>query len=177
MTCNFDGLATTSSSYAPVTAGSTVTAHYNVLQFTLTTVDKTIWAHQYGPVLVYLARCPEDSCEGFDGSGAVWFKIAQFGLAAEAVSLRGPWMQASMLTGVDATGVPVTIPKNLRPGRYLIRHEVINLQSNAGDGAQFYVECAQLNVEGTGERLPGQDFMVRLPGTYKSSGWCSFSQG
>lgn len=117
-----------------------------------------------------MARCPGNTCEGFDGKGPVWFKIGQYGLAPGAKSLRGPWLQASMLTGENATGVPVTIPKNLEDGNYLIRHEVINLQSNKNDGAQFYVECAQLKVEGRGDKFPTHEYMAMFPGTYNSSG-------
>ncbi|CZR69842.1 uncharacterized protein PAC_19742 [Phialocephala subalpina] len=83
-------------------------------------------------------------------AGAIWFKIVQYGLTPEAMNLRGPWLQASMLTGENATGFSVTIPRNLRPGKHLIRHEVVNLQSNKNGGAQFYVECAQLKVGGNG---------------------------
>lgn len=173
MTCNFDGAATNNSLHAIVSAGDTIVTQYNALQFNLTAVDKTIWFHQYGPLLVYMARCPGESCENFDGKGAVWFKIAQYGLAPDAMNLRGPWLQASMLTGENATGFPVTIPKDLRPGSYLIRHEVINLQSSRDYGAQFYVECAQLKVEGEGDRFPGEEYMASFPGTYKLSGWCS----
>ncbi|RDL38395.1 Uncharacterized protein BP5553_02735 [Venustampulla echinocandica] len=169
MTCNFDGVATTNSLHAPVAAGSTIIVQYNALQFTLTTVDKTIWFHQYGPLLVYMARCPGDTCQSFDGKGAVWFKIAQYGLAPGAVNLRGPWLQASMLEGENATGFQVTIPKDLRPGNYLIRHEVINLQSSTDYGAQFYVECAQLKVEGSGDKFPNEEYMATFPGAYKLS--------
>lgn len=156
--------------HASVQAGDTIIAQYNVANFNLTTVDKTLWYHQYGPLLVYMARCPDESCDNFDGKGEVWFKIAQYGLVPDARNLRGPWWQASMLTGENATGFPVRIPRTLRKGSYLIRHEVVNLQSNKGDGAQFYVECAQLRVEGDGTKFPGKELMASFPGTYKSSG-------
>jgi len=117
-----------------------------------------------------MARCPGSSCAGFDGKGAVWFKIAQYGVAPEAANLRGPWLQASMLTGENATGWPVAIPPDLRPGNYLIRHEVINLQSSKDYGPQFYIECAQLKVEGKGDKFPGPEFMASFPGAYNYSG-------
>lgn len=100
----------------------------------------------------------------------VWFKIAQFGLAPSAPNLRGPWLQGSMLAGANATGVPVTIPRNLRPGAYLIRHEVVNLQSAREYGAQFYVECAQLSIEGDEKLMPGKEFLASFPGSYAASG-------
>lgn len=173
MTCNFDGAATNNSLYASVAAGSTILAQYNALKFTTTTVDKVLWFHQYGPLLVYMARCPGESCESFDGKGAVWFKIAQYGLAPNATNLRGPWLHESMLTGENATGFPVTIPKDLRAGNYLIRHEVINLQSDKSYGAQFYIQCAQLKVNGPGDRFPSGEYMATFPGSYKPTGWQS----
>jgi cellulase len=117
-----------------------------------------------------MARCPGSSCEGFHGEGVVWFKIVQYGLVSEAPNLRGPWLQASMLTGENATGWPVSIPSGLRPGSYLIRHEVLNLQSNKDYGPQFYVECAQLKVEGKGSMFPGAEYMTSFPGAYNYSG-------
>jgi lytic cellulose monooxygenase (C1-hydroxylating) len=122
-----------------------------------------------------MARCPGTDCSGFDGKGAVWFKIAQYGLTPEAMNLRGPWHQASMLTGENATGWPVTIPRDLVKGAYLIRHEVINLQSAKDYGPQFYVECAQLRVIGNGDHFPSAEYMASFPGTYNYSGQHSFS--
>jgi cellulase len=170
MTCNFDGAETNNSLHASVVAGSTITAQYNAQNFTLTTVDKTLWYHQFGPLLVYMAHCPGSSCAGFDGKGAVWFKIAQYGLAPDVKNLRGPWLQATMLTGENATGWPVTIPQNLKGGNYLLRHEVINLQSDKDYGPQFYVECAQLKVEGKGNGFPSSEYMASFPGAYNYSG-------
>lgn len=40
----------------------------------------------------------------------------------------------------------MTIPAALKPGNYLIRHEVINLDANL----QICLECAQLNIAGQG---------------------------
>lgn len=124
-----------------------------------------------------MSRCPGTDCSGFDGKGAVWFKIAQYGLAPEAPNLRGPWLQASMLTGENATGFPVTIPKDLIRGAYLIRHEVINLQSAKDYGPQFYVECAQLKVEGKGDHFPKAEYMASFPGTYNYSGSLTLQLG
>ena len=117
-----------------------------------------------------MARCPGSTCSGFDGKGAVWFKIAQYGLAPSAANLRGPWLQAGMSTGENATGIPATIPRALKPGKYLIRHELINLQSSKELGAQFYMQCAQLMVKGDGDRLPSKEYLASFPGAYKSTG-------
>ena len=47
MTCNFDGGGTPEPLHAPVTAGSTIIAHYNALNFNLTPVDKTMVANLF----------------------------------------------------------------------------------------------------------------------------------
>jgi lytic cellulose monooxygenase (C1-hydroxylating) len=79
-----------------------------------------------------------------------------------------------MLTGKNATGWPVTIPKDLRAGNYLIRHEVINLQASKDYGSQFYIECAQLKVDGPGEKFPNSEYMASFPGAYNLSGQLFF---
>lgn len=126
-----------------------------------------------------MARCPGSSCEGFTGLGAVWFKIAQFGLEPSAPNLEGPWHQWAMIGNVDnnpssSPGFAVTIPKHLKEGAYLIRHEVIMLASGKELGAQFYPECAQLMVQGEGEEEPGSEDLVAFPGAYKASGEFKF---
>ena len=126
-----------------------------------------------------MAACPGETCEGFDGSGAVWFKIAQYGLEANAPNLEGPWKQWLMIGNVNnepqsSTGFTVTIPKNLKAGNYLIRHEVIMLASGKDLGAQFYPECAQLTVTGGGDAFPSDEYLVSFPGAYDPSGKCCF---
>lgn len=136
-------------------------------------VFPNVWPHSIGPVLAYMAACPGDSCEGFDGSGDVWFKIGQVGLSPEAEDLRGPWQQGGLLQPGEepAPGYTVAIPKNLKPGKYLIRHEVIMLASRP---PQFYIECAQLSITGDGTASPSADYLASFPGTYKDEGTLSW---
>ena len=55
-----------------------------------------------------------------------------------------------------------TIPASLAPGNYLIRHEIIALhQANT---PQFYAECAQLQVTGSGTAQPSGNFLATIPG-------------
>ena len=55
-----------------------------------------------------------------------------------------------------------TIPASLAPGNYLIRHELLALhQANA---PQFYAECAQISVTGSGSAQPSGDFLATIPG-------------
>ena len=63
-------------------------------------------------------------------------------------------------------GVDYTIPSCLKPGYYLVRHEILSLHSAwSAPGAQFYPHCHQLKVEGTGEKV-FQEGLVSFPGAY-----------
>lgn len=65
-------------------------------------------------------------------------------------------------------GVNYTIPSCLKPGYYLVRHEIIALHSAyAYPGAQFYPGCHQLKVTGSGSTTPGN--LVSFPGAYAGS--------
>jgi hypothetical protein len=61
--------------------------------------------------------------------------------------------------------VSLTIPENLKAGNYLLRSELISLQRAAIQGdAEFYPNCAQLTVGGSGTGVP--DSTVSFPGEY-----------
>lgn len=61
--------------------------------------------------------------------------------------------------------VSFTLPKSLPSGEYLLRVEHIGLHSaGSAGGAQFYVSCAQVKVEGGGSGTPGP--LVAFPGAY-----------
>ena len=65
--------------------------------------------------------------------------------------------------GVDT----VTIPSNLAPGNYLIRHEIIALHlATQRRGAEFYPACSQLSVGGSQTGKPDASELVSLPGAY-----------
>ena len=65
--------------------------------------------------------------------------------------------------GVDT----VTIPNNLAPGNYLIRHEIIALHLATQRGmAEFYPGCAQLRISGSQTGKPVDSELVSLPGAY-----------
>tara|TARA_R110002060_G_scaffold53677_4_gene64346 strand:- start:958 stop:1245 length:288 start_codon:yes stop_codon:yes gene_type:complete len=59
------------------------------------------------------------------------------------------------------------VPSTLAPGDYLLRAEAIALHAASGSGgAQFYMTCYQLTVNGTGTATPAG---VSFPGAYKAS--------
>jgi cellulase len=169
MSCNYNGISNAPDFHANIPAGGNITAVY-------ATVDTSIfpyqlsWRHSHGPMLVYLARCPGDSCANFDPTGAIWFKISQTGLTPDATDMTvgEAWYQAYLNGwGTHQGGWTVQIPEGLKKGAYLIRHEIIMLAANP---AQFYPNCAQIMVTGDGEKQPKSEELVPFPGAYKSSG-------
>ena len=64
------------------------------------------------------------------------------------------------------TSYTYTIPSCLKPGFYLVRHEIIALHAAYSyPGAQFYPGCHQLSVTGSGSTVPSS--LVAFPGAYK----------
>ncbi|RWA10346.1 hypothetical protein EKO27_g4755 [Xylaria grammica] len=115
------------------------------------------WQHGQGPVMVYMANC-EGPCDEWDGTGKRWFKVWETGDTAV------PSWEAWEAGYIIRRGVNMTIPKTLKSGNYLIRHEVINLEANL----QLYPECAQLNITGEGDAvIPGPEYLVEFPGAYR----------
>ncbi|TFK32291.1 glycosyl hydrolase family 61-domain-containing protein [Crucibulum laeve] len=134
------------------------------LQFFWTGADKSNWPHNTGPMLTYLANCGDVTCDKFDTSNAKWFKIDQVGRKSQG---SADWVQADLMTGSPAT---VSLPSNLAPGNYLIRHEIIALHlATSFQGAEFYPACAQLKVGGSGTGAPKQSELVSFPGGYSDN--------
>lgn len=129
---------------APVKAGENVTAVWKQ------------WTHEQGPVMVWLFKC-SGGFSGCKGDGKGWFKIDQLGLWGDNLNSRN-WGTAIVLKNLKWSSI---IPKNLAPGNYLIRHELLALhQANT---PQFYAECAQIVVSGSGSALPPSDYLYSIP--------------
>lgn len=113
-----------------------------------------------GPVFDYLARCPNDNCQTFDGSGNVWVKISQLAFNPTA----SPQWASDFLRERGARW-DVVIPPTLAPGSYLLRHEILGLHvAGVRNGAQFYPSCTNIRViQGGTTQLPTG---VALPGAY-----------
>ncbi|KAL2751976.1 glycoside hydrolase family 61 protein [Sodiomyces alcalophilus JCM 7366] len=112
-----------------------------------------------GPAIAYLAKVPAgQSASTWDGKGAVWFKIWQDNAIISNNGISWPNM------GAAAVNVP--LPRCLENGQYLLRFEHIGLHSASSiGGAQLYLSCAQINVQGGsgGYRPAG---MLSFPGSY-----------
>jgi len=149
--CNNNGASGSNQQDITIAAGTSITAFWSQ------------WTHAEGPVTVYLAQCPGSTCTGFDSNSAKWFKISEAGLLSGTLA-KGSWGNGIILSTLkwDAT-----IPASLKPGAYLIRHELLALhQANT---PQFYPECGQLIVTGSGSAFPSSDYLVSIPGAWTAS--------
>jgi hypothetical protein len=136
---------------APVAAGDKIKTKW------------TQWTHRPSAVMIYMARCPSSGCNNWDGAGKVWFKIDHQGLVSGTQN-AGKWAGDAIVDTLEWT---TTVPKTLAPGEYLIRHELLALHQ--ANNPQFYPECAQLTVTGSGSVVPSSSWLVSFPGAYSGS--------
>ncbi|TFK98266.1 glycoside hydrolase [Pterulicium gracile] len=103
-----------------------------------------------GPGAVYLGQVPAgQTAATWDGSGANWFKIAEFGAKFNPFGF--------VLDGQGS--ISGTLPSSIRAGQYLLRAEQIGL--HVSGSPQWYISCAQINVTGGGSANPAK---VSIPG-------------
>lgn len=62
---------------------------------------------------VYMARCPEDSCVGFNPAGDVWFKIAQYGLEEGLTASNCEYSKLAGLLNSDAKLIFLKLPREM----------------------------------------------------------------
>jgi hypothetical protein len=93
---------------------------------------------------------------------AVWFKIAHAG----ELGSTGVWASTPMMS--PGYAYTYTIPKCLAAGAYIVRHEIIALQT-AGTypGVQFYPSCHQISITSTGTSTGGT--LHAIPGIYAAT--------
>ncbi|KAG8951664.1 hypothetical protein FRC03_012473 [Tulasnella sp. 419] len=145
-----------------IPAGATVSTewHHNLQPdgYNSADGDDPIATSHKGPVIHYLAKV--DSALTADVTGLKWFKIHEEGLYSDGtwavdklISQKGKW--------------DFKIPSCIPPGNYLLRSEIIALHpASSYPGAQFYMECAQINITGGGSASPST---VSFPGAYHGS--------
>ncbi|KAK4661120.1 uncharacterized protein QC763_0113220 [Podospora pseudopauciseta] len=132
------------------------------------------WTHwpdsHMGPVLTYMARCPDSGCDKFlPGDEPIWFKIHHEGRHTFDKTWPDDIWATTPFMKFDNEPYRYTIPECLKPGFYLVRHEIIALHSAwAAKGAQFYPSCHQLEVSGSGSVVPSTSNaeLVGFPGAY-----------
>lgn len=149
---------TPTSTIINVNAGDTVSAIWRyMLSSTGSAPNDVMDSTHKGPTLAYLKKVSNAATDS--GVGGGWFKIQESGLDASGV-----WGTTKVIEGQGRHNIK--IPACIAPGQYLLRVEMIALHS-AGSypGAQFYQECAQINViGGTGAKTPST---VSFPGAYQ----------
>ncbi|KAI0366888.1 hypothetical protein BV20DRAFT_951183 [Pilatotrama ljubarskyi] len=143
-----------------VPAGSPVTAEWH---HTLAGADPSDSADPVdpshkGPVMAYLAKV--NNATDLTVTGLQWFKIWEDGMDSNQV-----WGVDRMIANKGK--VTFTIPSCIEAGQYLLRVEMIALHGASNyPGAQFYMECAQLQITGGGSTKPAT---VSFPGAYKGT--------
>lgn len=120
--------------------------------FLWTSDDKTLnpdgWAAGHrGPILTYIAPCHGD-CAAVDKTALSWTKIAEEGLVSGTANVQGVWATDKMREngGVNLA----TIPRTLAPGKYVLRNEIIALHRAHLSEPEFYMQCGNIEVTGSG---------------------------
>ncbi|KAJ3562678.1 hypothetical protein NP233_g9428 [Leucocoprinus birnbaumii] len=109
-------------------------------------LDNTLY--HLGPAAIYLGKAPSTAAS-WNGSGANWFKIAEWGATFNPFTF----------TDANASQLTTTIPANTPPGEYLVRIEQVAL--HVAGAPQWYISCAQIRISGNGSGNPSK---VSIPG-------------
>lgn len=144
-----------------VPAGASVTAewHHTLAGATPGDGDDPIATSHKGPVIAYMAAVSNATQSTV--TGLKWFKFYQDGYDPSTTT----WAVDKLIANKGK--VTFTIPKCIPSGQYLLRHEIIALHgASVYPGAQFYMECAQIQVTGGGTKSPAT---VSFPGAYKGT--------
>jgi cellulase len=134
-------------------AGSNVTVDYK------SAGSKASFGHPIGPMLAYMAACPSSGCESVDLLAPIWFKVWEAGLL-NGTYATGYWAMKDVYQGAN---LEISTPKGLKAGKYLLRHEMINLETGA---VQFFPNCVQLDVSGDGGKIPEAKELVAIAEAY-----------
>ncbi|KAF2669544.1 hypothetical protein BT63DRAFT_362107, partial [Microthyrium microscopicum] len=134
---------------APVRAGAGIKFNWNPW-----------YASHKGPLISYMAPY-EGSIQSVDVNKLKFFKISESGLAAD----NKTWAVDEMMANGNVSST--VIPFDLKPGNYVLRHELIALHYSTEDRyfSQHYIHCFNVRVEGSGAAQPSDT--VVFPGGYK----------
>ncbi|KAI2602144.1 lytic polysaccharide monooxygenase [Hypoxylon sp. NC1633] len=148
--------ATNAQGSVPVAAGSDI----QVVRF------NTIGGFQHpGPEMHYLAPCGDVSCGDVDKNDLRFFKIFERGLVQGGMADSPDWNTQRWATtevhkNVQAEGegfvdtFTVHIPANIKTGNYVLRHEILGLHMAQDGSPEFYPQCINLQVSGSGDQQP-----------------------
>lgn len=147
-----------------VSAGDTVTVEMHQQPNDRSCANEAIGGNHFGPVMAYLTKV--DNAATADGSTG-WYKIYEDSWAKNPSGYSGSddfWGVKDMNKCCGLVDVP--IPQDTPAGDYLLRAEVIALHTAGGvGGAQLYMTCYQLTVDGNGNASPAT---VKFPGAYSA---------
>ncbi|KAF3234935.1 hypothetical protein TWF128_002182 [Orbilia oligospora] len=121
----------------------------------------TRWqTNHIGPILTYLADC-NGNCATAIGSQLSWFKIDEAGYNGR--------LWATEVLQKQGKSYTIQLPKTLKDGQYLLRHEMIGFKNSFKDQAlpvtQLYPTCANIQIiNGSGQVTPQA---VPLQGYYQ----------
>ncbi|KAH9896357.1 lytic polysaccharide monooxygenase [Xylariomycetidae sp. FL2044] len=152
ITCGRNAFSSASSTEtATVIAGSEVGFR---LSEAYASVDPPSHVFHPGPGQAYLSRPPDGvELEQYEGTEGDWFKI----------DVAGPMDDANW-TLLNKREYNFTVPVTTPPGSYLLRIEQF-LPTAIYNNSQWYVNCAHVNIVGSGGGAPTE--FARFPGTYK----------
>ncbi|KAL2258014.1 hypothetical protein VTK26DRAFT_8840 [Humicola hyalothermophila] len=148
----------------PVRAGGTVTVEMHQQPNDRSCNNEAIGGAHWGPVQVYLSKVADASTA--NGASANWFKIFSDSWSKNPSGRVGDddhWGTRDL--NACCGRMDVRIPADIASGDYLLRAEALALHT-AGQpgGAQFYMSCYQITVEGgSGTASPAT---VKIPGAY-----------
>ena len=110
-----------------------------------------------GPCAIYMKKV-ENSAASNNAAGSGWFKIMEDGYDSTA----GKWCTEKLIP--NDGHLAATIPKDLEPGYYLVRPELLALHQadKTPPDPQFYVGCAQIFLSSSGSAKPHDT--VSIPG-------------
>lgn len=117
-----------------------------------------------GPLAVWLSKAPAGtSAQDYIGDGE-WFKIYAATVRSVHPDFGVDWAVFPGSQGVH--NFTFTLPAQTPPGEYLLRAEHLGIHAaQTFGGAQWYIGCAQIKVEGGDPTaVPGPT--VRIPGVY-----------
>ncbi|KAI0466107.1 family 61 glycoside hydrolase [Xylaria cf. heliscus] len=108
----------------------------------------TVWPHDIGPVLTYVAPCDGD-CADADKTTLEWVKIDEDGWDASTST----WASRKLIDNNNTW--TTTVPSTLAAGNYVFRHEIIALHGGSSlNGAQNYPQCFNIAITGSGTDKP-----------------------
>ncbi|OCL03194.1 lytic polysaccharide monooxygenase [Glonium stellatum] len=155
MACGFDGTEGVAR-VQPVKDGSTLTFEFHS------------WANDYskpsldpghkGPCAVYLKKV--NSAINDTGVGDGWFKLWDDGYD----EVNDEWCTDRMISNNGR--MSIVLPSDLQGGYYLVRPELVALHNATKGDPQFYIGCAQIFLQSSGNLEP--ESTVSIPGYVKA---------